>query len=87
MDPKEMRQEQVTDLTSEVCCFHQVRPYWFKGEQAVCKFSRSSRLPQSLSEVRWELCCRTLQLGRAEGSGVADHLEPTMVVGTVENLG
>ena len=47
MDAKEMTQEQVTDLMSEVCCFR----YLFssgealvglKGEQAVCKFSRSS---------------------------------------------
>ena len=31
-------------------------------------------------------CCGTLQLGRLEGSGVADCLEPSMVVGTEENL-
>ena len=29
--------------------------------------------------------CR--RLGRLEGSGVADHLEPSIVVGTAENLG
>ena len=47
LDPKEMIQEQVTDLTSEVHCFQCLFSsgevlVGLKGEQAACKFSKSS---------------------------------------------
>ena len=47
VDPKEMIQEQVTDLTSEVHCFQCLFSsgevlVGLKGEQAACKFSKSS---------------------------------------------
>lgn len=53
MDAKEMTQEQVTDLTSEVCCFLCLFSsgevlVGLQGEQAVCKFSRSSSDLQKL---------------------------------------
>ena len=41
---------------------------------------------ERLSAVGWDLVCRTLPLGRLEGSGVADSSEPRMGVGTEENL-
>ena len=41
---------------------------------------------ERLSEVGWDLVCRTLPLGRLEGSGVVDCSEPPMGVGTEENL-
>ena len=78
-----MTQEQVTDLTSEAFCFRCLFSsgealVGLKGEQAVWNLAGGAVTCERLSEVGWDLVCRTLPLGRLEGSGVADRSEPSM---------